>query len=280
MKEKVNNVGDRNAVGGGAPWRRAGPQERSERYVQTDLGKHIDEEDFARKDLWSGRGVGRGPLWPENRHGFRKAAGWTVGLDDGAPGVHALDEGSISAFGAQARLQVFKALPGCRSAENLKDIVLNHGSSIGREVGCNVVLDWDGISRRHAFLEALDFSPGDNFDRKQEPASGSRIRWSVIGTGSNGTFLNRVRLRNGERCEIRDGDALSFGKGRDIKDGHRIDEKELVYIFVFRESPRDGEPPPPHGRSPAPALHRGGERAPLRHARAVERRAVAAAARS
>jgi pSer/pThr/pTyr-binding forkhead associated (FHA) protein len=54
------------------------------------------------------------------------------------------------------------------------------------------------MSRRHAFLEARDHK--------------GVIQWFLIGSGTNGTFVNGVRVPDGERVALSDGDAIGFGR--------------------------------------------------------------------
>jgi pSer/pThr/pTyr-binding forkhead associated (FHA) protein len=236
--DNTNLVRGRNALGGGARWKRAGQmqsvQSELQGYAQTDLADHLQREEQARQDLWEGRGIGRGPLWPENHHGFREIAGWTRASDVKQVQIPEYLQRPSS---AQAVLQVFKSYAG---KEKLKDCNIQDQTSIGREANCSIILEWDGISRRHACFEAREQHSPERLRTTERVEKRHPVLWSVTGTGGNGTFLNSVRLRNGEKFRIRDGDTLSFGKGRDVKDGNTIEEKELVYIFVFRESSSDG----------------------------------------
>ena len=137
-------------------------------------------------------------------------------------------------------LQVYKSHSG---SERLKDFKVQDQTCIGRDADCNIVLQWDGISRRHAHFEAREHcnpksTQATTHAEKVDKAHG--VLWYIVGAGGNGTFLNSIRLRNGGKQRVRDGDVLSFGKGRDVKEGGAIEEKELVYMFVFRESRGDG----------------------------------------
>ena len=80
-------VGGRHGVGGGGAWRRAGvgPDSRmvgdnDQRFSRFDMASFVEREEQPRQ-LWTGRGVGRGPLWVEGgeggKEGFRRNAGWT-----------------------------------------------------------------------------------------------------------------------------------------------------------------------------------------------------------
>eukprot|EP00961_Rhodomonas_salina_P222415 3007702-Rhodomonas_salina.4 len=157
-------VGGRHGVGGGGGWKRGGLRADSHmvgkgmNFQQHNMAPEVDEDEQA-KHYWQGRGVGRGPLWPEGgprgKAGFRENVGWTGSFARGegpAPANRdrAGDKGDekVPATDAHALLQVF------RSPEVMKEeVAVQHRFSIGREEGCSLKLQWDGMSRRHAFLE-------------------------------------------------------------------------------------------------------------------------------
>ena len=195
----------RNAVGGGAPWQRKGVGPNS-KFIRT--GQHFSQGDLASEAerfeagpdaLWEGRGIGRGPLWPEGggAGNFRKNAGWTGDWAMGKqrpPDVGAADAPE-AVRGARASLQVFKTFAGNGRAERMQDIPVEHGNVIGRDLECAVALEWDGISRRHAQLEA--FAGTSASTRKAENSTkgekSSGPRWFVTSLGGNGTFVNGIR---------------------------------------------------------------------------------------
>ena len=132
-----------------------------------------------------------------------------------------------------------------------EEVSIHHRFSIGREDGCNLKLQWDGMSRRHAFLEAFhEPSPQPrNAEKSKRPDVKSQarvginkradprsfpVRWYLVPAGGNGTFLNGQRAENGKYTVLSDGDVIAFGRGRDRKPGDPLPEKDMVYMFVFR----------------------------------------------
>ena len=158
------------------------------------------------------------------------------------------------AVGALALLQVF------RSREEIgQEVRLDHRFAIGRDEDCALRLKWDGVSKRHIFLEAFHL-PG----RRSGQAQGS-VGWFLTGNGSNGTFVNSVKVQNGRLERLRDGDVIGLGKGASMAAGEKLAREDLqVYMFVFREpgSTRATPIPPPpakgraRGKAPSGALAR------------------------
>ena len=148
------------------------------------------------------------------------------------------------AVGARASLQVFK------SVERINEQVrLNHRFAVGRSADCALQLQWDGVSKRHMFIEAYVLPDGGSDER------GERVRWFLTGCGTNGTFLNSVKVENGRLERLRDGDVIGIGKASGLPSGMCVPhEKELEYMFVFRqEESKHATPLPP----PPPAKHPG-----------------------
>ena len=148
------------------------------------------------------------------------------------------------AVGARASLQVFK------SVERINEQVrLNHRFAVGRSADCALQLLWDGVSKRHMFIEAYVLPDGGSDER------GERVRWFLTGCGTNGTFLNSVKVENGRLERLRDGDVIGIGKCSALPPAMSVPhEKALEYMFVFRqEESKHATPLPP----PPPAKHPG-----------------------
>ncbi len=116
-----------------------------------------------------------------------------------------------------------------------------------RDHACDLQLQWDGVSRRHARLEGTK-PDGSGIPTKWYAGhhSGNNIKiqrfiflpLSAVcdscprdsvpadegGDGKNGTFVNGVRVR---RQALKEGDTIGIGRGRDLQEGDRISEKNL-----------------------------------------------------
>ncbi|EKX33883.1 hypothetical protein GUITHDRAFT_119928 [Guillardia theta CCMP2712] len=226
----VNKEGlqGRCGVGGGAAWKRvAGKVDsrmhaRGNLYAQQDLGKVRDEE----QEQYFGDGWGKGHAWPEGgqhrKESFQRNAGW---IYDGRStkeegGGHGAAVEEQPAVGARAILQVFRSMqkmPG--------EIRVGHTFTMGRDKGCSVPLDWDGVSRHHLTIQALE-SPDE------------AIRWFILSHGTNGTFVNGKKIADSSQCALKDGDVIGLGKGRIVKVDGRIEEKELLYQVAGRPQRR------------------------------------------
>ena len=247
-----DGVGGRCGVGGGGPWRRAKGQPdsqmraRGQEWTQADLAPQVFELEEASRSLWPGRGVGRGPLWVEGgengRKGFRENAGWTGDFARGARAVPARphrgaalagEDGAACgepAVGAVALLDVFRSIdPGLAL-----QVRVSHRFSLGRGADCDLTLKWDGVSKRHLYLEALYRDEPSQSKSKVRP--GGSVAWFVSAEGSNGTFLNKCKIAKGKRQRLKDGDVIGIGKGAAVGDGETIpNDKDLLYMFVFRQ---------------------------------------------
>jgi hypothetical protein len=132
-----------------------------------------------------------------NGQGFRENAGWTGEYARGdsaqppprvprAAWAEAEDVRGEPAVGARALLQVF------RSREDIgEEVRLDHRFAIGRDEDCGLRLKWDGVSKRHVFLEAFHLPPPGCGGSEGSRRSGRAVGWFLTGNGSNGTFINR-----------------------------------------------------------------------------------------
>ena len=131
-----------------------------------------------------------------------------------------------------ALLEVLKA-----GRESLPEsfAILKTRTVIGRDAKCDVALEWDGISRVHAYIEGVGSDTGIS------TAVGGRMHtaFRVRDCGSsNGVFLNNVKVTE---SLLRDGDMLAFGRGRALRVGEAAPERYFEYIFVFRALKLHGE---------------------------------------
>ena len=284
-----DRVGGRYGVGGGGSWRRVaggGPHGGADsqqvgagqRWKQADLAADVYENEDGDKRRWAGRGVGRGPLWlegGENRaKGFRQNAGWTGEFAEGqtsrAPpprqtGAREREQVAAAvlgppAEGARGLLQVYRAME--RMGE---EVQVTQRFSVGRASECSLRLAWDGVSKQHLAIEARVLLPhahqGERAGSGSHTAPATRrapVAWFVTSSGTNGTFLNRRKLKNGHMHPLRDGDEIAIGKGAGVEAEGCADQDAalfFVYMFVFREP--QGTPLPPHPPGSARAGGRG-----------------------
>lgn len=140
-RQNSDRAGGRAGVGGGPAWKKLGKADSRMvgdiAYEQEDYAARLAyEEQQADAGLWQGRGVGRGPLWPEGggKGDFMKNMGWREGEKESAPNIlqaHSSDGGLSD---CTATLQVFKFGEG--DAKRLgKDVAIKHRSAIGRDPG-------------------------------------------------------------------------------------------------------------------------------------------------
>jgi hypothetical protein len=141
-RQNSDRVGGRAGVGGGPAWRKIGKVDSKmvgdRVYEQEDYGDRLAyEEQQAAAGLWQGRGVGRGPLWPEGggKGEFMKNAGWREGEKESllAPKAHMQDDDD-GAAACKAVLQVFKFGEGDAKSVG-RDISVRHRSAVGRDSG-------------------------------------------------------------------------------------------------------------------------------------------------
>mmetsp|Transcript_25361 Transcript_25361/g.58400 ORF Transcript_25361/g.58400 Transcript_25361/m.58400 type:complete len:280 (+) Transcript_25361:52-891(+) len=90
-------------------------------------------------------------------------------------------------------------------------------TTVGRGEDCDVVLSWDGASRLHFSLRRIGNGVFDLF----------------CGPRGNGTFLNGVRV---QRAQLRVGDVLAIGHGKDLKHGQRVADHAVEYTFILRDA--------------------------------------------
>jgi hypothetical protein len=133
-----------------------------------------------------------------------------------------------------ALLEVLKS-----GRENLPEsfAILKTRTTIGRDAKCDVTLEWDGVSRVHAEIE------GTGSDIGFSTAAGGRMHtaFRVRDCGSsNGVFVNNVKVTE---SLLRDGDMVSFGRGRAVRVGEAAPERYFEYIFVFRTLKLRGQAP-------------------------------------
>ena len=115
--------------------------------------------------------------------------------------------------------------------------IMKTRTTIGRDAKCDISLEWDGMSRKHAEVE------GHGSDIGFSTATGGRIHtgFRVRDCGSsNGVFVNSVRVTE---SVLRDGDRLCFGRGRAVRVGEAAPERYFEYIFVFRTLKLRGQAP-------------------------------------
>ncbi|MGH7298064.1 MAG: GGDEF domain-containing protein [Polyangiaceae bacterium] len=97
---------------------------------------------------------------------------------------------------------------------------LKHGITIGRSPQCDVRLDEDGVSRRHARIE-----------QTQEGAV------EVVDLGSsNGTFVNGASV---SRAALRDGDKIQIGPTTILKFSYQDDLDEALQRNLYESATRD-----------------------------------------
>jgi hypothetical protein len=145
-RQNSDRVGGRGGVGGGPAWRKVGKADSNmvgdRVYEQEDYAERLAyEEQQAAAGLWQGRGVGRGPLWPEGggKGEFLKNAGWRE--DDkketsrhGGRQEERANEDDDDINACSATLQVFKFGEGDSRAVG-NDVVVRHRSAVGRDSG-------------------------------------------------------------------------------------------------------------------------------------------------
>ena len=73
--------------------------------------------------------------------------------------------------------------------------LLRRRTAVGRDSSCDITLDHDGVSRKHAELSW----------------NATSQRWEVEDQSRNGTLLNGRFLARGEPHRLRQGDRLQFG---------------------------------------------------------------------
>jgi microtubule-associated protein-like 6 len=134
-------------------------------------------------------------------------------------------------------MAMLEVLKGGRDQLPESFAILKTRTTIGRDAKCDVTLEWDGMSRKHAEIEGQGSDIGFSTSTGGQMHTAFRVR--DCGS-SNGVFVNNVKVNE---SVLRDGDRVAFGRGRAVRVGEAAPERYFEYVFVFRTLKLRGQKP-------------------------------------